>query len=86
MEDADLMEVMADCVDPIDMFDRFAESAAALEEWHAGGRVGTRPPGRLRCLPDPSLPWYRQALAAPWYRYLHDPDGRSWRKRLRSRF
>ncbi len=48
MEDAGLLEVMADCVDPVDMFARFAESAAALDAWHDGGRVGPRPPGRLQ--------------------------------------
>ena len=41
---------MADCVDPHDMFDAFASSAAALQAWHDGGRQGERPPGRLRAL------------------------------------
>ena len=86
MEDAGLLDVMADCVDPVDLFHRFAESADALDAWHAGERVGLRPPGRLRRLPEPTLPWPRQVLAAPWYRFLHDPDGRSWRMRLRKQF
>ncbi|MFT4187784.1 MAG: phospholipase [Aeromicrobium sp.] len=59
-----------------DMFEAFARTADALEEWHRAGRRGPRPPGRLRRLPEPTLPLFRQALAAPWYRYLHDPDGR----------
>lgn len=86
MEDAGLMEVMADCVAPEDLFARFAESADALEAWHAAGQRGPRPPGRLRRLPEPQLPRARQLLAAPWYRYLHDPDGRPWSLRLRGKF
>ena len=86
MDDAGLLEVMADCVDPGDMFARFAESADALDAWHDGGRVGPRPPGRLRRLPEPRLPLARQLLAVPSYRFLHDPDGRSWRMRRRKTF
>lgn len=86
MDDVGLMEVMADCVSPHDLFARFAESAAALDTWHAEGCKGPRPAGRLRVLPQPHLPWWRQLLAAPAYRYLHDPEGRSWRMRLRGKF
>ncbi|WP_110239670.1 phospholipase D family protein [Nocardioides gilvus] len=86
MDDADLLEVMADCVDPVEMFEAFAKSADALETWHAGGRVGLRPPGRLRRLPEPTLSVGRQLAAAPWYRFLHDPDGRPWPMRLRKQF
>lgn len=86
MEDADLLEVMDDCVDPVEMFARFAEAARALEQWHDRGRTGPRPPGRLRRLPDPSLGLARQALAAPMYRILHDPDGRSLAMRWRKTF
>lgn len=85
-EPADLAEAMADCIDPVDMFHAFAASADALDAWHAGGRTGPRPPGRLRRLPEPSLPLLRQAAAAPWYRFLHDPDGRSPAMRWRKRF
>lgn len=86
MEDADLLEVMEDCVEPVDLFRRYAASADALEAWHAGDRKGPRPPGRLRRLPEPALSLPRQALAAPWYRFLHDPDGRSPLMRWRRRF
>ncbi|MFT4299689.1 MAG: phospholipase [Aeromicrobium sp.] len=58
------------------MFAQFARAAERLEAWHRDGRQGPRPAGRLRRLPAPSLPLFRQAFAAPWYRYLHDPDGR----------
>lgn len=86
MEDAGLLKVMDDCVSPADMFARYAESAAALDAWYAGGQVGPRPKGRLRALPEPKLSLPRQAFAAPWYRYLHDPDGRSLAMRLRKQF
>ncbi|WP_219996442.1 hypothetical protein [Nocardioides humi] len=77
---------MADCRTAADLFARYAEHAAALDAWHAGGRRGPRPPGRLRRIAPPALPLLRQAVAAPSYRLLHDPDGRPWRLRLRRRF
>lgn len=86
VSDEALVAALSDCVEPSQMFARFAESADALDRWHEGGRQGPRPPGRLRRLPDPHLPLFRQALAAPWYRYLHDPDGRPYRLRCRGRF
>ena len=49
-----LLDLMADCVDPAGMFAAYAESAAALDDWHDGGRSGERPPGRLRRLEPPS--------------------------------
>ncbi|WP_199808091.1 hypothetical protein [Streptomyces sp. NRRL F-2580] len=36
-------------------FEAFAASAAALDAWHAGGRRGPRPPGRLRRYVPPDL-------------------------------
>ena len=72
----DLREVMADCMEPRGMFDAYAASAARLDAWHAGGRVGERPPGRLRPLQVPQL----SASTRRWARLLlenvHDPDGR----------
>ncbi|WP_238993266.1 phospholipase D family protein [Nocardioides caldifontis] len=73
-------------VDPAAMFRAFARSAAALDEWHSSGRVGARPPGRLRRLVPPELgPVAGVAALAP-YLALHDPDGRPWRLRLRGRY
>ena len=46
-------DAMDDCVDAAGMFAAYAQSAAALDEWHAGGRRGPRPPGRLRRLEPP---------------------------------
>jgi phosphatidylserine/phosphatidylglycerophosphate/cardiolipin synthase-like enzyme len=66
----------ADLCDPGEAFAAFARSAAALQDWHDGGRRGPRPPGRLRPYRVPDLrPWTR-AWAAPLYRTVLDPDGR----------
>ena len=69
---------MADCWKPEDMVVTYAAAADALDAWHAGGRVGQRPPGRLRRqdVPDLSRPtriWSRLPL-----RVVQDPDGRPW--------
>ena len=78
--------VMADCWKPEDMVVTYADAADALDAWHAGGRAGQRPPGRLRRqdVPDLSRPtriWSRLPL-----RVLQDPDGRPWRLRKRGHF
>ncbi|HEX5088098.1 MAG TPA: phospholipase D-like domain-containing protein [Nocardioides sp.] len=65
-----------DLLDPAGMFRAYAECAAALDAWHASGRVGPRPPGRLRRLDPPRLGRLARTLALPAYLWLHDPDGR----------
>jgi phosphatidylserine/phosphatidylglycerophosphate/cardiolipin synthase-like enzyme len=71
---------------PRAMFDLFARSAARLDAWHAAGRRGPRPPGRLRSYPTPSLsPWTRW-WAGALYRVVYDPDGRPARLRRGRRF
>lgn len=77
---------VADCVDPEGMFETFARSADALDGWHAGGRVGPRPPGRLRRLAPPDLSRVQRALATPLYLWTHDPDGRPKPLRKRDEF
>jgi len=72
----DLAEVMADCVDPHAMFDRYAEQAEALEAWHRGGRRGPRPDGRLRHLPPFDLSRLRRPVATVLLDRVHNPDGR----------
>ncbi|SDJ93478.1 hypothetical protein SAMN05421874_104119 [Nonomuraea maritima] len=62
--------------DPVAAFDAFARSAAALDAWHRRGRVGPRPPGRLRTHAAPHLSRVRKLLAMPLYRFAVDPDGR----------
>jgi phosphatidylserine/phosphatidylglycerophosphate/cardiolipin synthase-like enzyme len=59
------------------------ERAAALDTWHAGGRRGPRPPGRLRPHKAEGLPLLTRLWATPVYRLLDDPDGRPLRLRLK---
>jgi phosphatidylserine/phosphatidylglycerophosphate/cardiolipin synthase-like enzyme len=66
----------ADLHDPVTTFDAFARTARELEAWHAGGRQGPRPPGRLRVNPIPVLAGARKTVAEELYRSLFDPDGR----------
>ena len=72
-------------VDPADAVEAVRRSAAALDAWHAGGRVGPRPPGRLRVHHTDVLPLWQQWLVAAPYRLLLDPDGRPPRMKLHRR-
>jgi len=75
--------------DPIpaaDVFDRYARSAAALDRWHAGGRVGKRPAGRLRRYHPPRLSPFTRLWASALYRFICDPDGRPRALRRRREF
>jgi phosphatidylserine/phosphatidylglycerophosphate/cardiolipin synthase-like enzyme len=67
--------------DPVRTFDRFRNTAAALDAWHASGRTGPRPPGQLREYSQPALSPLTRRWATPLYRLLYDPDGRSRRMR-----
>lgn len=67
---------MDDCVDAADMFDTYATYADRLDAWHAAGRPGERPPGRLRRLPLPRLDARQRRWAALPLDLIHDPDGR----------
>ncbi len=71
-----LEATMSDCVDPAGMFEAYAAHAAALDDWHAGGKQGTRPPGRLRRLPLPQLTARERQWAALPLDVVQDPDGR----------
>ncbi len=61
-------------------------SARALEDWHVNGRRGSRPPGRLRPHDPEKLGPLTRFWAEPAYRAFYDPDGRSYRARLRGEF
>lgn len=68
-------------IDPADAIEALRASAAALDAWHAGGRSGPRPPGRLRAHTAVQLPLWQRLLAAPAYHAIVDPDGRPrWMK------
>lgn len=71
-----LEATMEDCRDPAGMFEAYAASATRLDDWHAGGRRGERPPGRLRRLPLPRLTERQRRWAALPLDLVHDPDGR----------
>lgn len=60
-------------------------SARALDDWHAGGRRGPRPPGRLRPHRPEKLGLMTRVWAEPAYRAFYDPDGRSYRDRWKER-
>lgn len=70
-------------VDLDTVVDAIEESANALEEWHVNGCKGIRPPGRLRPHRPEKLGALTRAWAEPVYRAFYDPDGRSYRARLR---
>ena len=74
--DPDDPDQLADCSDPAGMFAAYQQCAADLDTWHAGGRIGPRPPGRLRRLEPPRLGLAARTLALAPYLLLHDPDGR----------
>ena len=84
--DASLLEVMADSLEPADMFMTYKRAAAALDDWHHQGKVGPRPPGRLRRLEPPELGPIVRALALIPYLVLHDPDGRAPSMRRAGRY
>ena len=69
-------------VDAAGAVQSIASSAQALESWHASGRIGPRPPGRLRPHRPERLGPLTKLWAVPAYRLIYDPDGRSYRSRL----
>jgi phosphatidylserine/phosphatidylglycerophosphate/cardiolipin synthase-like enzyme len=70
---------------PADAFDVMAASAQALQAWHDGGKVGPRPPGRLRPHAPETVPRRHRSWALPVSRAVYDPDGSGLRDRLRRR-
>lgn len=76
---------LSDLLEPDQAVAAFAASAQALQQWHDGGDVGTRPPGRLLPHRSATVAGRDRLWAAPIYRTLYDPDGRALRDRLRRR-
>ena len=63
-------------LDPVSAFDLWRQTAADLDDWHAGGRRGERPPGQARRHePDP-VTGLTRLWAGPAYRWFFDPDDR----------
>lgn len=75
-----------DLVDPLAAVAAADAAATALDLWHAGGRAGPRPPGRLRYHEPPELSTFTRAWASVPYRLLYDPDGRPARLRRAGTF
>jgi phosphatidylserine/phosphatidylglycerophosphate/cardiolipin synthase-like enzyme len=72
--------------DARDGFERWRDSAEALDAWYEGGERGDRPSGRIRRhSPRPVAAWQR-AWAWPLYRTIVDPDGRPHALRRSHRF
>jgi phosphatidylserine/phosphatidylglycerophosphate/cardiolipin synthase-like enzyme len=65
-----------DLRDPQLAFTAFAKVAQELDGWHANGRRGPRPPGRLRAYRPPTVDRWRALPARLLYRLVCDPDGR----------
>jgi len=78
--------VDAGLVDPIEGFERWRASAAALDAWYDAGGRGDRPPGRVRRHRPPPLKPLQRFWAWPLYRAVVDPDGRPRRLRRQQRF
>ena len=72
-------------VDPTTAVREMVAAAEALDAWYASGRSGPRPPGRLRPHKPEKLGLLTRMWAEPAYRMIYDPDGRSYRDRLRGR-
>jgi phosphatidylserine/phosphatidylglycerophosphate/cardiolipin synthase-like enzyme len=70
-------------IDPATAVEAVVSTATVLDEWHANGRNGTRPPGRLRPHRSAKLGTFTRLWAEPAYRMIYDPDGRSYRDRIR---
>lgn len=72
-------------LDPAETVAAMRESAATLDAWYAQGRVGPRPPGRLRRHEVGHPPRWQRWLVTPLYRTVVDPDGRPPRMKLHGR-
>jgi phosphatidylserine/phosphatidylglycerophosphate/cardiolipin synthase-like enzyme len=75
-----------DLIDPERFVAAVEGSARALQAWHDRGRVGPRPPGRLRPHHTEELSRTTRLWAVPLYRLVDDPDGRPVRLRRAREF
>jgi phosphatidylserine/phosphatidylglycerophosphate/cardiolipin synthase-like enzyme len=66
-----------DLLDPAEAWVAFQQTAAALDRWHLGGRIGVRPPGRVRPHPRIRISRATRLWAEPFYRIIYDPDART---------
>ncbi|MCT7660150.1 phospholipase D family protein [Mycobacterium deserti] len=71
--------------DPQTAVAEIISAAEDLDAWYESGCKGARPPGRLRPHRPEELGPLTRLWAEPAYRFLYDPDGRSYRDRLKRR-
>ncbi|WP_091364434.1 phospholipase D family protein [Geodermatophilus telluris] len=76
----------ADLLDPDAFVTTLEACADELDAWHAGGRRGPRPRGRVRHHRPEKLSRVTRLWATPLYRLVDDPDGRPLRLRLSGDF
>jgi len=65
-----------DLLDPVRGFAAWQHAAEALDAWHAAGRPGPRPPGRVRRHDPEPVRWWGLGWAHGLHRLAVDPDGR----------
>jgi phosphatidylserine/phosphatidylglycerophosphate/cardiolipin synthase-like enzyme len=70
-------------IDPATVIEILDTTARALDDWVVAGRIGPRPPGRLRPHRPEKLGFLTRLWAGPAYRMFYDPDGRSYRDRIK---
>src|SRR5215217_3874000 len=73
-------------LDPVRAFETWRQRAAALDAWHEGGRLGRRPPGRVRHHDPERVGKIASLWARPLHRFAVDPDGRPPALRRRHAF
>jgi phosphatidylserine/phosphatidylglycerophosphate/cardiolipin synthase-like enzyme len=74
----------SDLLDPDEAVRAMDAAADSLQAWHDNGRVGPRPPGRIRPHVPERLSRLTRLWAVPMYHQIYDPDGRPWRLRHRA--
>ncbi len=72
--------------DPESAIREITATADALDGWYADGCRGPRPPGRLRTHRQEEIGRLTRLWAEPAYRMFYDPDGRSWRDRVKGKW
>ncbi|MBS1692877.1 MAG: phospholipase [Actinobacteria bacterium] len=75
-----------DLIDPASAVAAVTSAAHTLQDWYDNGRTGPRPPGRLRPHRHEAPGRLTRLWAEPVYRAVYDPDGRSYRDRIRRRW
>jgi phosphatidylserine/phosphatidylglycerophosphate/cardiolipin synthase-like enzyme len=75
----------SELVDPMSGYAMLQQRAQDLDQWYERGCDGPRPPGRLRPHRPERLPRRHRPWAVPVFSWIYDPDGRSFRDRIRHR-